>query len=176
MATSDLLSAVEAQFKERVEEEGATNLRLPSAAQEAPPAPRLDQIILADEKRARMPYTRDRYIIHEDPQLVEWEREVRKFLRNLTPREGHRVAAVHIWEWATGWDVKAFIEAGGAPSPDLRRINRLLGEYFGKPYSTYIMGRKIPRCYRVPLGHRIKRKRPRTLTLYAEWEAGTLAI
>ena len=32
-----------------------------------------------------MPVTKDKYMVKENPHLVQWEREVRKFLRNLSP-------------------------------------------------------------------------------------------
>lgn len=121
-----------------------------------------------------MPLTKDKYLVRENPHLVQWEREVRKFLRNLTPRHGHRVAAVMVYEWATGIDIKELMDEGGTASPDLRKINQVFEFYFGKPYSTYIAGRKVPRCYRVPVGWYVKRHRPMTLTLWAEYQQGTL--
>lgn len=121
-----------------------------------------------------MPYTKEKYLVRDNPHLVQWEREVRKFLRNLTPRHEHRVSAVMIYEWATGISVRDLMAEGGKPSPDLRKINEILRFYFGKPYSTYIMGRKVPNCYKVREGYYIKRHRPYTLTLYAEYVAKTL--
>ena len=124
-----------------------------------------------------MPYTKDKYLVKENPHLVQWERETRKFLRRLSPEHGHRVAAVMIYEWATGITVADLLEAEqanpGLPKvpwrADLRKINQCLRFYFGKPYMTYIMGRKIPKAYRVPPGWYVKRHRPMTLTLYAEY-------
>lgn len=138
-----------------------------------------------------MPYTKDQFLIRENPQLVQWERELRKFLRNLTPLHGHRVSAVMVYEWATGLSVKdlmaeearvkqELLEQGKDASlrgksswrADLRKLNQLLREYFGKPYMTYIMGRKVPKAYKIPPGWRVYYHRPRTLTLYAEWSSG----
>lgn len=121
-----------------------------------------------------MPFTKDKFLVREDPNLVAWEREVRKFLRNLSPEHGHRVSAVMVYEWATGRNVAKMVEAGESANADLRKINKILRHYFGKPYSTWIMGRKVPNCYRVDKGYYIKRHRPMTLTLYAEYAAKTL--
>lgn len=121
-----------------------------------------------------MPFTKDQYLVRSNPQLVQWERETRKFLRNLSPAHGHRVAAVMIYEWATGIRVAELMAAGGTASPDLRKLNKILGFYFGKSYMTYIAGRKIPKAYRVREGYLITRHRPYTLELYAEYAEGTL--
>ena len=50
----------------------------------------------------------------------------------------------------------------------------MLRFYFGKPYMTYICGRKVPNAYRVKPGYYITRHRPMTLTLYAEFCEGVL--
>ena len=121
-----------------------------------------------------MPFTKDKYLVKENPHQVQWEREVRKFLRQLSPQHGHRVAAVMIYEWATGIRVAELMAAGGSAQADLRKLNQVLRFYFGKPYMTYIMGRKIPKAYRVPPGWYVRRHRPLTLTLYAEYQEGTL--
>lgn len=121
-----------------------------------------------------MPATKDKYLVKENPQLVAWERETRKFLRNLSPKHGHRVSAVMVYEWATGINVAQLMAGGGSAAADLRKINAILRHHFGKPYMTYIMGRKVPNCYRVPPGWYVKRHRPVTLTLYAEYLNGTL--
>jgi hypothetical protein len=39
---------------------------------------------------------------------------------------------------------------------------------------TYIAGRKVPNAYRVKPGYYIRRHRPMTLTLWAEYMEGTL--
>lgn len=121
-----------------------------------------------------MPFTKDKYLVKDNPHLVQWERETRKFLRKLSPDHGHRVAAVMIYEWATGIRVADLMAEGGSAQADLRKINQVLRFYFGKPYMTYIMGRKIPNAYRVREGYRIRRHRPLTLTLYAEYCEGSL--
>lgn len=121
-----------------------------------------------------MPFTKDKYLVKENPHLVHWEREVRKFLRNLTVNHGHRISAVMIYEWATGIRVADLVKQGASANADLRHLNKILGFYFGKPYSTYIMGRKVARAYRVPKGWYVRRHRPMTLTLYAEYAEGSL--
>jgi hypothetical protein len=134
----------------------------------------VDQLVLPDDERARMPFTKDKYLVKENPHLVQWERETRKFLRHLSPQHGHRVAAVMIYEWATGINVAELMANGGNANLELRKINKCLRFYYGKPYTTYIMGRKINQAYRVRPGYYIRRHRPMTLTLYAEYVAGTL--
>ena len=128
-----------------------------------------------------MPFTKDKFLVKENPHLVQWEREVRKFLRNLSPEHGHRVTAVMVFEWATGLQVKDLIDANETPQPgktnwraDLRKINKALEFYFGKPYTTWIMGRKVGKAYKVRSGYYIRRHRPMTLTLYAEYVEGVL--
>lgn len=121
-----------------------------------------------------MPFTKDKFLVKENPHLVQWEREVRKFLRKLSPEHGHRVAAVMIYEWATGIRVADLMAEGGSAGPDLRKINQILRFYFDKPYMTYICGRKVPNAYRVRPGYYITRHRPMTLTLYAEYCEGVL--
>lgn len=128
-----------------------------------------------------MPLTKDKYIIRENPHLVAWERETRKFLRKLSPDHGHRVTAVMIFEWATGLAVKDLMsdEAKAAPGnptwrSDLRKLNQILRWYFGDPSPTWILGRKVAKAYRVKPGYYIRRHRPMTLTLYAEYVEGSL--
>lgn len=176
-----LLTATEVELKGRFQKEDADKRRLPSVALDAPAADRIDQLVLPDDMRARMPLTKDKYLVKENPHLVEWEREVRKFLRNLTPDHGHRVAAVMIYEWATGIQVKELMKSTEKLPPgrqnwrtDLRKINKILHWYFGKPYMTWICGRKVPNTYRVRPGYYIRRHRPMTLTLWAEYTEGVL--
>ena len=120
-----------------------------------------------------MPLTKDKYLVRENPEMVMWEREVRKFLRKLSPIHGHRVAASMIYEWATGIKVKDLMEQNGSTS-DLRKINKILRYYFGKPYMTYIAGRKVPNAFRVREGYLITRHRPMSLELYVEYCQGVL--
>jgi hypothetical protein len=134
----------------------------------------LDQLILRDGERARLPETKDKYLVRENPNLVQWERETRKFLRKLNPAHGHRVSAAMVYEWATGINVAELYARGGSAASHLRNINKVLSHYFGKPYMTYILGRKVPKAYRVPPGWYVIRHRPMTLTLFHEWSSKTL--
>lgn len=176
MTTGDgvLLSEVEAFLKKKFDKEEASKRRLPSSAAASASSERIDQLVLPDEMRAKMPLTKNKYVVKENPHLVQWEREVRKFLRNLSPRHEHRVSAVMIYEWATGINVAELVKNGGSASADLRKINQCLRFYFGKPYMTYIVGRKVPNAYKVRVGYYIKRHRPMTLTLWAEYGEGVL--
>lgn len=176
-----LLSEAEEELKRRFNKKEADKARLPSTAAEPQGSPRIDQLLLPDEMRAKMPVTKDKYLVRENPHLVQWEREVRKFLRNLSPDHGHRVSAVMIYEWATGIrmvDIMADqqrLKAGQQNwRTDLRKLNKILEWYFGKPYMTYICGRKVPKAYRVRPGYFIRRHRPMTLTLWAEYTEGVL--
>ena len=177
----DRLSEVERELKGRFKKEEADKRRLPSTAAASAPSERIDSLVLPDEMRAKMPFTKDKYLVRENPHLVQWERECRKFLRNLSPEHGHRVSAVMIYEWATGIlmvdvmkDQQKFQPGKQNWRSDLRKINKVLEFYFGKPYMTYIMGRKVPKAYRVKPGYYIRRHRPLTLTLYAEYVEGVL--
>jgi hypothetical protein len=171
---ASLLSEVESVLKKRFDKDEANKRRVPSTARASAGSERIDQLTLPDDERARMPHTKDKYLVRENPHLVQWEREVRKFLRNLSPEHGHRVAAVMIYEWATGIRVADLMAEGGSAQADLRKINQILRFYFDKPYMTYICGRKIPKAYRVRPGYFIRRHRPMTLTLWAEYQEGTL--
>lgn len=174
MNEQSLLTEVEEILKKKFNKEEASKNRVPSSARDAAGSERIDQLVLPDSERAKMPLTKDKYLVKENPHLVQWEREVRKFLRNLSPQHGHRVSAVMIYEWATGINVAELMEAGGTASPDLRKINKILRYYFDKPYMTYICGRKVPNAYRVRPGYYIRRHRPMTLTLWHEYTSGTL--
>lgn len=174
----DLLSEVERSLREKFEKGEEAPKRVPSTSR-AKPSTRVDQLVLPMDERPKMPFTKDDYLIKENPQLVQWERELRKFLRNLSPAHEHRIAAVHVYEWATGMTIKSLqeLEAKGDRGRaswrgDLRKLNSLLTQYFGKPYMTYILGRKIPKAYRVPKGWYVYRHRPKTMTLWAEWSDG----
>ena len=171
----NLLSEVEAVLKKKFDRDEANKThRVPSSARDADPSERLDQLVLPDEMRARMPFTKDKNLVRENGHLAGWEREVRKFLRKLSPEHGHRVSAVMIYEWATGIRVAELVEKGGSASAGLRKLNQVLRFYFGKSYMTYIMGRKVPNAYKVKPGYYIRRHRPMTLTLYAEYAEGSL--
>lgn len=167
------LSEVEEILKKKFNKEDKSFRELSTAAP-TPEVPRLDQLILPLEERPRMPFTREKFIVRENPQLVTWERVTRQFLHGLFEKEEHRVSAVHIYEWATGIKIVDYMAANGNPPPDLRKINQVMRAYFGQSYTTYIMGRKIGKAYRIPKGWVVKRRPPKTMTLYAEWAEGTL--
>lgn len=171
--TYEALNAVEQELRDRFDPGSKGRSVVPSTAELGEAPTRASELLLPDEHRGRMPFTKDKYLVKENPHLVMWEREVRKFLRKLSPMHEHRVSAVMIYEWATGIEVKELVEKGGS-TVDLKRINKILRFYFGTPYMTYICGRKVPRAYRVKLGYLITRHRPMTLTLYAEYCEGTL--
>ena len=162
-----------------------TRSRIPSTASDSRTSARVDQITLPDELRGKMPFTKEKFLVKENPHLVQWEREVRKFLRKLSPEHEHRVTAVMVFEWATGLNVAELqqLEPKRDPSlssrvltwrTDLRKLNQILEFYFGKPYMTWIMGRKVGKAYKVKKGYYIKYHRPMTLTLYAEYAEGVL--
>jgi hypothetical protein len=175
------LTDAEEELKKRFNKADADRKRMPWKASASLPSSRVDQITLPDEERGRMPFTKEKFLVKENPHLVDWEREVRKFLRNLSPEHEHRVSAVMIFEWATGLEVKELAETttefeSGKPNwrSDLRKLNSILSFYFGKPYTTWIMGRKVGKAYKVKKGYYITRHRPKTLTLYAEYAEGVL--
>jgi hypothetical protein len=173
--TRPLLTEVEILLKKRFEKDEADKKqRVPSNAHAARGSARIDTLTLPDNERAKMPYTKDKYLVRENPHTVQWEREVRKFLRQLSVASGHRISAVMIYEWATGIRVAELMDEGGSARSDLGHINKALRYYFGKPYMTYIAGRKVPNCYRVPLNWYVRRHRPFTLTLWAEYQEGSL--
>lgn len=178
LENEELLSELEKTLKNKFNKDVPRD-RIQSTASDPRQGSRVNQLTLSDKERGRMPYTKEKYIIRENPQLIEWEREVRKFLRNLSPEHGHRVTAVMIFEWATGLLIKELMEDETARGTtgwraDLRKINKVLEYYFGKPYTTYILGRKVHRAYRVKPGHYIRRRRPMSITLYAEYLDGVL--
>jgi hypothetical protein len=166
------LTAAEEALQKRFQ--GGPGRVVPSTARPAASSTRVDQLTLPDEMRGKMPLTKDKYLVKEDAELVQWEREARKFLRNLTPNHRHRVSAVMIYEWATGQSVAELVAGGGSANRDLRKLNKILRFYFGRSYSTWIMGRKVPNCYEVKPGYLIKRHRPLTMTLLAEYYEKTL--
>lgn len=171
-----LLTEVERAIKDRYEKKPANAQNIQSTMTEVHTKKneRMDEILLPDEDRPKMPLTKDKYIIRENPFLVEWERETRKFLRYLSPEHGHRVTAVMVYEWATGINVKDLYDSGGNANRDLRHINAVLAYYFGKPYTTYIAGKKVKRAYKIKPGYYIKRHRPKTIELWVEWSNGSL--
>lgn len=181
---NSLLTEAEKALKERFKERGNPVSGLQSDAAPARSSERIESLVLPDEERGKMPLTKSKYLVKENPHLVQWEREVRKFLRKLSPEHEHRVAAVMVYEWATGIRIVEIMEMEKEKSSpnrchitwraDLRKINKLLEFYFGKSYMTYIAGRKIPKAYRVKKGYLITRHRPMTLTLWLEYKEGVL--
>lgn len=178
-----MLSEVERALKARYGvDEVPPPAVVPSTAQRPTRATRVDQLVLPDEKRAKMPLTKEQYLVRENPQLVQWEREVRKFLRLLSPLHEHRVSAVMIYEWATGLQIAELMkleksgmkyERGVATwRADLRKLNKILKFYFGDSYMTWIAGRKVAKAYKVRKGYYIYRHRPMTLTLWVDWKQG----
>ena len=170
-----ILSEVEKLLKERYE---GSRRSTPftsdvSGISDTDQGTRATALFRPEAERSKMPLTKDKYIVRENADLVAWEREARKFLRNLSPSSGHRVSASMIFEWVTGLPVKELIEMGGSTA-DLKRINTILKYYFGKPKTAYICGRKVDNAYTVPAGYYIRRHRPRSMTLYAEYLEGTL--
>ena len=174
-------SDLERELQSRFSKEQPTG-RMPSTAHAPPDSPRVEDLVLPDEARGKMPLTKDKYLVKENPHLVQWEREVRKFLRNLSPEHGHRVTASMIYEWATGIrvvDIMAQTKDRLKPGyqnyrTDLSKIRRILTFYFGKPYTTWIAGRKVDNAFKIKPGYYIRRHRPMTLTLWVECHEGTL--
>lgn len=173
MSNSDSMISEIEEFLQK-KHDPAKRADFQSTAEEPPVSARLDQLLLPDDKRGRMPLTKDKYLVRENPHLVRWERETRKFLRRLSPEHGHRVSATMVYEWATGIKIADLMAEGKTASPDLKKINQALTFYFGDSYSTWIAGRKVGKCYRVREGYYIRNHRPMTLTLWAEYREGTL--
>lgn len=158
-----------------------------STAREASESKYVQDLVLPENSRGRLPLTREDFVVEENPARVEWERQVRKFLARLNPEFGHRITGPMIYEWATGISIKELQEAEGATERDprgggqlgsanahLRHINAILRDYFGTPKKTSIMGRSIGRAYTVRPWFRVKNKKPMCLTLWPEWQERTL--
>lgn len=129
--------------------------------------------LLPTEERAEI-NTRDEVLIKEDEDLVEWERQIRAYIYKLPMGREHRTTAVLVWEWATGLSVPEEHKKGnsGVYAADIRKINKLLREYFGKPYASYIHNRKFNQVYRISKHFNVDRKAPFCVGLYLEWRAG----
>jgi hypothetical protein len=147
----------------------------------------IEDLALPVESRGRMPLTQEKFVISENPQRVSWEREVRTALDQLSDKTAHRITAPMIYEWATGISIADLIEAeglqdvsprgggqNGSANAHLRHINWVLTQYFGKGYKTKIAGREVGKAYKIRQGFRVRLKRPANLTLWPEWENGTL--
>jgi len=169
-----LLTEVEKALKEKYNKDEASRARVPSDARPTAPSERVTQILLDVEDRPDMPFTKEKYIVRENPHLITWERETRRFLRKLPLHSGHRISATMVYEWATGIKVRELVAEGGNANSDLRKINEVLRFYFGKSFKTWIMGRQVPNAYRVPQGWRVKYHRPMTMTLLLEYHQKTL--
>lgn len=186
---SDLERDLQARFNP------ANMERFSSTAGKAASGEYVENLVLDDDKRGMMPYTKTDLIINENPLRVAWEKEVRKFLKRLGSHTSHRITAPMIYEWATGIKIVDLEEADrqaklahsqgsgeqynqktnmGNLNVHLRHINWVLREYFGKPYKTKIMGREVGRAYAVRQEFRVKLKKPANLTLWPEWQNGTL--
>jgi len=161
--------------------------RFTSTAIEAKKAEDVEALVLPDDERARLPFTRADFVIKEDPRRVQWEREVRKFLSGLSRNKGHKVTGPMIYEWATGVSLIELAKEEGTLDADgrgggrwgsanvhLRHINAILVDYFGKPYKTTILGRHVGKAYTVRPHFNVRHKKPACLTLWPEWEEGTL--
>ena len=186
MDHAEILTDAERRLRERFLETGEGGGQGLHASDAAPMRAdaRIETLVLPDELRGKMPLTKSKYIVKENPHEIQWEREVRKFLRKLSPDHEHLISAVMIYEWATGIRVKDIMaqeQSRTAPGRahttwrgDLRKINKILTHYFGKPYMTYIAGRKVPKAYKVKKGYLITRHRPMSLTLWTEYTEGVL--
>ena len=184
--TDDVLAQANELLKDRFTADSKQRRVLPSTAEpqgySGKKTEHLEAMVLPDDMRAKMPFTKDKYLVKEHPVLVFWERETRKFLRKLSPEHGHRVSAVMVFEWATGLSVQDLekqvaegtLEGKATWRSDMRHINKVLHYLFGDSSSTWIAGRKVAKAYRVRPGYYIKRHRPLTLTLYAEYCEGVL--
>lgn len=179
---SELEKQLQAQFNPE------NTMRFSSTAQEVAQSDYVQDLVLPDNSRGRMPLTRDKFVVSENPARVEWERQTRKFLRRLNPDFSHRVTPHMIYEWATGIKLRDLQIAEGidperpgrGPAPygsasmHIRHINWVLSEYFGKPYKTTIMGRPVGKAYTVRQSFFVQKKRPACLTLWPEWDENTL--
>jgi hypothetical protein len=185
------VSEIEREMQARFDPDAAK--RFTSTAREAAKSEYVGELVVPEEQRGLMPYTKEEFVISENPQRVAWEREVRKFLKRLTNHTSHRITAAMIYEWATNIKIADLLEAdkraelltdepegvtaqtnAGRLNVHLRHINWVLREYFGKPYKTKIMGREVGRAYTVRQEFRVKLKKPANLTLWPEWNEGTL--
>ena len=162
----------------------------PSTAKPVEQADEVLNLLLPKSQRGRMPLTRTDFVLEENPARIEWERQVRAFIRKLKPGtryRGHKVNAPMVFEWATGQTIKGIVAAEGVDTDNwrggaangsanmhLRHINAILKEYFGESRKTTILGRSVGKAYDIPKGWRVDRKKPACMTLWPEYEAGVL--
>lgn len=178
---SDVERALQAKYDPNV------NKPFQSTAVDPKSSEYVKALALPRDKRGQMPLTQEKFVISEDPVRVEWERELRIFLDALVSRNGHRISAPMVFEWVTGISIKELAEIEGVANADgrgggrngsanshLRHLNYLMKAYFGNSYKTTIAGRSVGKAYTVPPGFRVKRQRPVCLTLWPEYENGTL--
>lgn len=181
---SDLEKQLQARFNK-----DATQ-RFSSTAAKISESEYVKELVLDEEDRGPIPFTKEELMISENPLRVEWEREVRKFLKLLSSKSSHRITAPMIYEWATGIKIADLQAADqeakeqgieqektnmGQLNVHLRHLNWILRAYFGKPYKTKILGRDVGRAYIVRVEFKVGRKKPACMTLWPEWEEGTLS-
>jgi tRNA 2-selenouridine synthase SelU len=162
-----------------------------STAVDPKEAENVKSLIVPLSERGRMPLSLEKFVLDEPPARVEWERQVRIYLGALpNPEAGHRITAPMVFEWTTGKTLKQIREEEGIDMNDpdawrggawngsanthLRWINWVLKEYFGDSYKTRIAGRDVGKAYTVRQYFRIREKMPANLTLWPDWNAGTL--
>ena len=178
------LSAIERELQSQFP---AVNRQFTSNVREAEESEYVKKLAVPLEARGKLPMTREKFVVNENPARVQWEREVRLFLSKLNKDFGHRITAPMIYEWVTNISIKDLVEAegkqdatyrgggnNGSANMHLRHINFILKEYFGKPYKTKIAGRDVGRAYTVRPSFRVRDRRPVMLTLWPEWQNGTL--
>jgi len=181
-----------AALEQALQEEFSRDTRFTSTAGDFKTSDEVRQLIMSKSNRGRVPLTRTDFVVTENPARVEWEREVRNFLRELRPGtryRGHKVNAPMVFEWVTGKTIKQIQEeekvdttmtrggqATGSANMHLRHINVILKEYFGEPRKTTILGRPVGKAYDVPKGFRTERRKPMCLTLWPEYDDGVLDL
>lgn len=133
----------------------------------AKPSERLADLIKPPTERS-IPDTREYTLINEDEELLQWERLTRSFLYALPSTREHRITAHMVWSWATGIETPP--KNNTDYRRDLRRIRKVLREYFGKSYQSTIRGVKAKEVWKVRAGFLVYRKAPITMTLYLEWK------
>ena len=186
---SDLERTLQAQFDK------ANLERFSSTAGKGAESTYVQNLVVPEDERGPMPFTKEELMVNENPMRIEWERQVRKFVKRLPQHTSHRITAVMIYEWATNIKVKDLEAADQAArvsatkkggvrnvrtnmgnlNVHLRHINWVLQQYFGKPYKTKIAGREVGRAYTVRAEFRVEKKKPACIALLPEWQEGTLA-
>lgn len=182
------LSAIERRLQAEFRPD--TNRQFTSTTdQELKESEYIKNLVLPVGARGKLPLTKDKFVIDENPALVEWERQTRLFLSKLNDDFGHRVTAPMVYEWTTGISIADLAKAEGVDEADgrgggktgsanshLRHINKILADYFGKPYKTRIAGRDVGKAYKVRPHFKVRNKKPMCITLWPEWDNGTLEV